>query len=38
VLVEVVEQFSNGVQANRAHVLAVEVGRLMRSLGAQKLK
>jgi hypothetical protein len=37
-LLEVVEQFSNGVQANRAHVLAAEVGRLMRALAAQKLK
>lgn len=37
-LLEVVEQFSHGVQANRAHVLAAEVGRLMRALGAQKLK
>jgi len=37
-MLEVVEQFSNGVQANRAHVLAAEVGRLMRALGAQKLK
>jgi len=37
-LLEAIEQFSNGVQANRAHVLAAEVGRLMRSLAAQKLK
>jgi hypothetical protein len=37
-LQEVTEQLSNGVQANRARVLAAEVGRLMRSLSTQKLK
>jgi hypothetical protein len=37
-LVEVTEQLSHGVQANRARVLAAEVGRLMRSLSTQKLK
>ena len=35
---EVTEQLSHGVQANRARVLAAEVGRLMRALGAQRLK
>jgi len=37
-LAEVTEQLSHGVQANRARVLAAEVGRLMRSLSTQKLK
>jgi hypothetical protein len=37
-LTEVTEQLSHGVQANRARVLAAEVGRLMRSLSTQKLK
>jgi hypothetical protein len=37
-LVEVTEQLSHGVQAQRARVLAAEVGRLMRSLSTQKLK
>lgn len=35
---EVMEQFSHGLQAQRARVLAAEVGRLMRSLSTQKLK
>jgi hypothetical protein len=35
---EITDQLSHGVQENRARVLAAEVGRLMRSLGAQKLK
>ena len=35
---EVTEQLSHGVQAQRARVLAAEVGRLMRSLSTQKLK
>jgi hypothetical protein len=35
---EVMEQFSHGVQAQRARVLAAEVGRLMRALSTQKLK
>ena len=37
-LAEVTEQLSHGVQAQRARVLAAEVGRLMRSLSTQKLK
>ncbi|MEY2931024.1 MAG: hypothetical protein RL033_1773 [Pseudomonadota bacterium] len=37
-LQEVTEQLSNGVQANRARVLAAEVGRVMRSLSTQRLK
>jgi hypothetical protein len=37
-LSEIAEQLSHGVQENRARALAAEVGRLMRSLGAQKLK
>lgn len=37
-LAEVMEQLGHGVQANRARVLAAEVGRLMRSLSTQKLK
>ena len=36
--IEVMEQLSHGVQAQRARVLAAEVGRLMRSLSTQKLK
>jgi len=35
---EITDQLSHGVQEHRARVLAAEVGRLMRSLGAQKLK
>ncbi len=35
---EVMEQLSHGVQAQRARVLAAEVGRLMRSLSTQKLR
>ena len=38
VLTEIIDQLSHGVQEHRARVLAAEVGRLMRSLGAQKLK
>jgi hypothetical protein len=37
-LTEITDQLSHGVQEHRARVLAAEVGRLMRSLGAQKLK
>lgn len=37
-LSEISEQLSHGVQENRARVLAAEVGRLLRSLGAQRLK
>lgn len=37
-LAEITEQLSHGVQEHRARVLAAEVGRLMRSLGAQRLK
>lgn len=37
-LAEITDQLSHGVQEHRARVLAAEVGRLMRSLGAQKLK
>jgi hypothetical protein len=37
-LTEIIDQLSHGVQEHRARVLAAEVGRLMRSLGAQKLK
>jgi hypothetical protein len=37
-LSEISEQLSHGVQEYRARVLAAEVGRLMRSLGAQRLK
>ena len=37
-LAEIIDQLSHGVQEHRARVLAAEVGRLMRSLGAQKLK
>jgi hypothetical protein len=36
--IEVMEQLSHGLQAQRARVLAAEVGRLMRSLSTQKLK
>jgi len=35
---EVMEQLSHGVQAQRARVLAAEVGRLMRSLSTQRLR
>lgn len=35
---EITEQLSDVVREHRARVLAAEVGRLMRSLGAQKLK
>lgn len=35
---EITDQLSHGVQEQRARVLAAEVGRLLRSLGAQKLK
>jgi hypothetical protein len=35
---ELIEQLSHGVQENRARSLAAEVGRLMRSLAAQRLK
>ncbi len=35
---EITDQLSHGVQEHRARVLAAEVGRLMRSLGSQKLK
>jgi hypothetical protein len=37
-LTEITDQLSHGVQEHRARVLAAEVGRLMRSLGSQKLK
>jgi hypothetical protein len=37
-LMEITDQLSHGVQEHRARVLAAEVGRLMRSLAAQKLK
>ena len=37
-LSEITNQLSHGVQEQRARVLAAEVGRLLRSLGAQKLK
>jgi hypothetical protein len=37
-LTEITDQLSHGVQDHRARVLAAEVGRLMRSLSAQKLK
>ena len=37
-LEEITEQLSHSVQEYRARVLAAEVGRLMRSLGAQRLK
>lgn len=37
-LAEITDQLSHGVQEHRARVLAAEVGRLLRSLGAQKLK
>jgi hypothetical protein len=37
-LAEITDQLSHGVQEHRARVLAAEVGRLMRSLSAQKLK
>jgi hypothetical protein len=37
-LTEITDQLSHGVQEHRARVLAAEVGRLLRSLGAQKLK
>jgi len=35
---EITSQLSDGVQEHRARVLAAEVGRLLRSLGAQKLR
>jgi len=35
---EITDQLSHGVQEQRARVLAAEVGRLLRSLGAQKLR
>jgi hypothetical protein len=35
---EIAGQLSHALQANRARVLAAEVGRLMRSLDAQRLK
>jgi hypothetical protein len=35
---EIAGQLSHAVQAQRARVLAAEVGRLMRSLDAQRLK
>lgn len=38
VLGEVTTQLSHGLVESRARTLAAEVGRLMRSLGAQKLK
>jgi hypothetical protein len=37
-LSEVTAQLSHGLVASRARTLAAEVGRLMRSLGSQKLK
>jgi len=37
-LAEITDQLSHGVQEHRARVLAAEVGRLLRSLGAQRLK
>lgn len=37
-LAEITDQLSHGMQQHRARVLAAEVGRLMRSLGAQRLK
>jgi len=37
-LAEITHQLSHGVREQRARVLAAEVGRLMRSLGSQKLK
>ncbi len=37
-LTEITDQLNHGVQEHRARVLAAEVGRLLRSLGAQKLK
>lgn len=37
-LAEIQDQLSHGVQEHRARVLAAEVGRLLRSLGAQRLK
>lgn len=37
-LAEITDQLSHGVQEHRARVLAAEVGRLMRSLGAQTLR
>jgi hypothetical protein len=37
-LEEITDQLSHGVQEHRARVLAGEVGRLLRSLGAQKLR
>lgn len=35
---EISQQLSHGVQEHRARALAAEVGRLMRSLAAQRLK
>lgn len=37
-LAEITDQLSHGVQEHRARVLAAEVGRLLRSLGSQRLK
>jgi hypothetical protein len=37
-LEEITDQLSHGVQEQRARILAAEVGRLIRSLGAQRLK
>ena len=37
-LAEITDQLSHGMQQHRARVLAAEVGRLMRSLGSQRLK
>jgi L-serine deaminase len=37
-LTEITDQLSHGMQQQRARVLAAEVGRLMRSLGSQRLK
>ncbi len=37
-LLEVTEQLSHPARERRARVLAGEVGRLMRSLGAQRIK
>lgn len=37
-LTEITDQLSHGMQQHRARVLAAEVGRLMRSLGSQRLK
>jgi L-serine deaminase len=37
-LTEITDQLSHGQQQQRARILAAEVGRLMRSLGSQRLK